>query len=156
MPYKDLQKRREAFRAWHKNHPEKQAEYNRREKLKNPQRVRNRQNKAARTWVNRHPKQQMFNKAKCRAEKNNVPFKLKLEDIVIPERCPVFGFPLTWGLGSGTKNDSPSLDRIYPEKGYTKENVWVISWRANMIKNNATPEELMRLAVAVQEKVNAG
>ena len=43
---------------------------------------------------------------------------------------------------AGAKADSPSLDRINPNLGYIKGNVWVISYRANMIKNNATLEEL--------------
>lgn len=37
---------------------------------------------------------------------------------------------------------SPSLDRIDSSKGYVKGNVRVISARANMLKNNATVEEL--------------
>jgi hypothetical protein len=43
------------------------------------------------------------------------------------------------------KNHSPSLDRIFPELGYTKGNVRVISWRANWIKNNSTIEEIEKL-----------
>jgi hypothetical protein len=45
---------------------------------------------------------------------------------------------------NGTTNldNSYSLDRIDSNKGYVKGNVWVISRRANVIKNNATLEEL--------------
>lgn len=39
------------------------------------------------------------------------------------------------------KND-PSVDRIIPELGYTKGNVRVISNRANLLKNNASIEEI--------------
>ena len=38
--------------------------------------------------------------------------------------------------------DRPSLDRIDGAKGYVKGNVRVISHRANMLKNDATIEEL--------------
>ncbi len=40
-------------------------------------------------------------------------------------------------------SSSPSLDRIIPEKGYVKGNVIVVSNKANVIKNNATPEEII-------------
>ena len=38
--------------------------------------------------------------------------------------------------------DSPTIDKLIPSLGYTKGNVWVISRRANMIKSDATLEEL--------------
>ena len=41
---------------------------------------------------------------------------------------------------------SPSIDRIDSTKGYTKDNIQIISWRANRIKNDSTPEELMQIA----------
>lgn len=47
---------------------------------------------------------------------------------------------------SGPQPDSPSIDRIIPALGYVKGNVIVVSQRANTIKNNATPEELRRVA----------
>ena len=40
------------------------------------------------------------------------------------------------------KFDSPTIDKLIPSLGYTKGNVWVISRRANMIKSDATLEEL--------------
>jgi hypothetical protein len=67
-------------------------------------------------------------------------------DIRIPEFCPVLGIPLKPGKGQATAN-SPSLDRIDPNGGYTRENTHVISHRANMIKNNATPDELAKVAL---------
>lgn len=59
--------------------------------------------------------------------------------------CPVFNFLLRWendtNKGGGVFN-SPSLDRIDPNKGYIKGNTRIISFKANTIKNNATLEEL--------------
>lgn len=68
----------------------------------------------------------------------------------IPDVCPVFGIPLNYN-GSGKQgwsrdDSSPSVDRIDSTKGYTKDNIQIISWRANRIKNDSTPEELRRLA----------
>jgi len=92
--------------------------------------------------------------AKYRAKKEGVTFNLCAKDITIPELCPIFGFPLVAGVSStaGTRN-SPSLDRIIPEKGYVKGNVWVISQRANRIKNDATWQELAQISEAVRKKI---
>ena len=52
----------------------------------------------------------------------------------------------------GTKIDpldrdfTPSIDRINPSEGYVKGNVIIMSNRANTLKNNATAEELERVA----------
>ena len=48
--------------------------------------------------------------------------------------------------GNNIRNyDSPSLDKIIPSLGYVKDNIWVISYRANTIKNNCTFEEIEKL-----------
>ena len=73
---------------------------------------------------------------------------LELKDIVIPEYCPVLGIKLQPGSHSH-QDCSPSVDRIDSTKGYTKDNVWIISARANRIKNNATIEEIKLLYEAL-------
>lgn len=82
---------------------------------------------------------------KSRAKKNNLEFNLTKEDIVIPELCPVLLKPLICGDKSDY-NFSPSVDRIDNSKGYTKDNIQVISMQANKMKNNATKEELLNFA----------
>lgn len=67
------------------------------------------------------------------------------EDISIPEFCPVLGLRLQHGSGKAT-DASPSLDRIDNTKGYVQGNVMVVSNRANLLKRDATPDELQRLA----------
>lgn len=73
-----------------------------------------------------------------------------LNTIVLPDSCPILGLQLDYdGTGTGAfcrTDSSPSLDQIVPSKGYTADNVQVISWRANRIKNDSTPEELMKIA----------
>jgi len=46
---------------------------------------------------------------------------------------------------------SPSLDRIDNSKGYTKDNVMVISFRANNIKKDANLQELKALVRYLEE-----
>ena len=86
----------------------------------------------------------MLARAKSRAKKNDLPFNLELDDITIPERCPLLGIKIESNNFRNSPNN-PSLDKIIPEKGYTKGNVWVISNRANTLKNDATLSELKLL-----------
>jgi hypothetical protein len=92
----------------------------------------------------RHTKR-LWQRAKHRASLWNLPFNIDEEDVVIPDVCPVFKVPMR----IGTKY-APSLDRINPRKGYVKGNVQVISTRANMLKNDATAEELRMIADFVE------
>jgi hypothetical protein len=88
----------------------------------------------------------MLSKAKTRAKRRGLEFSLRLEDIKVPKTCPVLGIPLSYGWGRGCtrrKNfNSPSLDRRNNTRGYTKDNVRVISLRANHLKGDASVEEL--------------
>jgi hypothetical protein len=91
-------------------------------------------------------RRRMFYMAKGRAAKLGVPFNLEtLEDIAYVTHCPVLGVELV--IGAGLHHDfSPSLDRVVQELGYVKGNVIVVSFLANKIKSNATPEQIMAVA----------
>jgi len=78
--------------------------------------------------------------ARMRAKRDGVPFTITLKDIVIPKRCPVFGTLIK--KGDKSRENSPSLDRKQNNLGYVPGNVFIISCRANRIKNDSTPEEL--------------
>jgi len=97
-----------------------------------------------------NPERVMLHRVKSRAKKHNVLCNLKLEDIVIPTHCAVLGIPIivekAVGGKKGPKASSPSIDRIDNTKGYTKENIQIISNQANIMKNNATPKELLKFA----------
>jgi hypothetical protein len=80
-------------------------------------------------------------RARHRAKKNNLPFNIELDDIVIPKTCPLLGIPLISSTDKTSPNN-PSLDKIIPEKGYVKGNIWVVSLRANKLKNDASLQEL--------------
>lgn len=86
-------------------------------------------------------KRAMYTAAKYRAEQRGIEFNIEMDDIVIPDKCPI----LECNFVYGTSHDyeySPSLDRIDNSKGYIKGNVQVISSKANKMKNSATPHEL--------------
>lgn len=91
----------------------------------------------------------MLCSAKGRAKKLSLPFDLNMENIIIPEKCPLLGIPLRFNKRTRNGfncNDSPTLDRLVPEKGYTKENTVVISYRANRIKNDSSLAEFELIA----------
>lgn len=93
------------------------------------------------------PEWKMHQRAKRRAKELDRKFDLEFSDIVIPERCPILGIPLVVYKGrSGGNPNSPSLDRVNSSLGYTKDNIQVISHRANMMKTDANKEELLAFA----------
>ena len=87
--------------------------------------------------------------AKQRAKKNNLPFSITEQDIKdvwpIDNKCPALDIEFIIG-GHDTMNyDSPSLDRIIPNKGYVKGNIQIVSALANGIMSNATPEQVIKV-----------
>ena len=89
--------------------------------------------------------QNLLNASRARSKEKNREHSLTRQDLLelYPKDgcCPIFGFKLEWN-GSGFRETSPSLDRIDSTKGYTKDNVQIISWKANRIKGYASIEDL--------------
>lgn len=82
-----------------------------------------------------------LNQMRRRAYSKGIGYDMTRDDLTIPTMCPILNIPLI--RTEGTRSDSsPSYDRIDNTKGYTKDNVRVISWRANRLKSDATIEEL--------------
>lgn len=80
----------------------------------------------------------MLNNAKSRAKRKNIPFELDAEWIrerLRAGKCEVTNIPFVFAINGGrghTENSfSPSIDRIVPELGYTKDNCRVICWIYN-------------------------
>jgi hypothetical protein len=90
--------------------------------------------------------------ARKRARERGLPFNIEESDIIIPEFCPALGMRLVCN-NCKVQDNSPTLDRVIPELGYTKGNVEVISWRANKAKGNASIEELEKLIVYIKKSL---
>ena len=92
--------------------------------------------------------QMLLNASKQRASKYNREHTITLDDIKnkypVDGKCPVFGIDLQFN-STGFRDNSPSIDRIDSLKGYTVDNIQIISWKANSIKRNASLEELTLL-----------
>lgn len=133
MPYADPNQKREYGKKWYRENKEKVSEYNKSYREEN------------REATVQYRKENYSKVLKSRAKRMGLPFDLDNEDIIQPEICPILGILLSNNnrrLGA----DSPSVDRIIPSKGYTKGNIQVISHKANVMKSNATPEELRMFA----------
>ena len=89
--------------------------------------------------------QTLINASKQRALLKNREHSITVDDLIalwpVDGNCPVFGFPLQFNSG-GFRETSPSVDRIDSTKGYTLDNIQILSWKANRIKAFATVEEL--------------
>jgi hypothetical protein len=87
--------------------------------------------------------------ARRRAAARGYEFNLDAAKMERPATCPVFGWRLVYQAERRRKPNSASLDRIDSSRGYTTDNVWVISWRANMLKSDASAAELRAVADAL-------
>jgi len=91
------------------------------------------------------PAKTLWSRAKWRAKSRGVEFSLNIDDIHVPELCPVLGIRLeAGGRGRGYALiwNSPTIDRFDNTRGYTPDNIRVISWRANSLKADATIQEM--------------
>lgn len=127
-----LQNNREYYKSnpdkrWYRQHPEDSSARGRKYKENNWEKM---------MWVT----------AKHNARKMGREFEIDVSDIIIPEYCPLLNIKLTRILDSGRSPSNPSIDRIDNSKGYLKDNIMVISDKANRIKMNLSIEELKLLA----------
>lgn len=89
----------------------------------------------------------LYNRLKSSAKKRNIPFTLtltELNNLTFPISCPILNIPLN--SNNKQSDNSYSIDRIDSDKGYEIDNIIVVSWKANRLKNNATPEEMQKIS----------
>jgi hypothetical protein len=91
------------------------------------------------------PRLVLFSGARTRALAKGLDFLIKIDDIVIPAACPVLGRPMVRAKGRWS-DDSPTIDRLDPRRGYTVDNIRVISYRANRLKSDGTAVEHEKIA----------
>lgn len=105
----------------------------------------------ARLKANRdaHPEKFLWRSAKGRARRKDLDFNIDISDINIPDVCPILNIKLE----RFNPKTAPSLDRVDNSKGYIKNNVRVISNRANIMKGDMSLEDIKRLsAYAIGER----
>lgn len=87
------------------------------------------------------------NRLRSSAKQRGLEFNIEYTDILnlMVDVCPVLGIELNYELG-GNKGKvlpcSPSVDRIDNSKGYTKDNIIIISQLANKVKHSLLLEEI--------------
>ncbi len=96
------------------------------------------------TDINKKDLKELYNHLKASAKKRNIEFTLTmvdLYDLSFPISCPILKIPLFFNRGM-VKDSSYSIDRIDSSKGYTSDNIIVISYKANRLKSDGTLAEL--------------
>jgi acetyl-CoA carboxylase beta subunit len=100
----------------------------------------------------KNPIPQILSNAKIRSKEKNIFFDIDTEYLksIFPKdnMCPVLNIPFQMGyLNENKKNrdQSPSLDRIVPEKGYVKGNLVFVCDLVNRVKSNSSMEILEKV-----------
>jgi len=90
----------------------------------------------------------LLNAIKARAKNQGLSFNLQYDDLTPPKVCPVFNVEISRikPHSNNSKRFSISIDRIIPEKGYVKDNIQIISQLANVMKHDASIDELKMFA----------
>lgn len=101
-----------------------------------------------------NPLQYVLHSIKKRAKEKGFEFNLTIQDLrdIWTEICPVFGVKMEFHTPN-KQNNSYSVDRIDSMKEYTKDNICIISWRANRLKCDASLEELKNLVRYMSSKL---
>jgi hypothetical protein len=99
-----------------------------------------------------NPERAILISTKRRAKIELIEFDLDESDIIIPIRCPILDLELQMHSGYARDN-SPSIDRLIPNKGYVKGNCFIISYKANRMKQDNTLEDLEKIVKYIKERI---
>lgn len=136
-----IEERREYQRNYMRKRYQSDPDAAREKQRRNPNRI-----TYTTKWARANPERRMLATVKARAKKEGLKFDLVLSDITIPDVCPVLGIPLFFAdAGKDNKDHSPSIDRFDNSKGYTRDNIRVISFKANRLKSDGTVSDFEKV-----------
>ena len=112
---------------------------------------------ARRAWQEKRQRWNLvaLRQLRWRAKRTGLECTISPEDLILPSVCPVLGIPLIISdqrVRFLQSPNSPSVDRLDNRAGYIPRNVRVISLRANVLKRDATTEEIRRLLKWMEEE----
>lgn len=107
-----------------------------------------------RSWYEQLPPiTRLLRTARKSAAKRGLKFEIEDADLLpFPTHCPVLGIKLRYECGprigprAAMRRDLASIDRRNNSLGYVRGNVFIVSWRANQLKSDATSQEISALA----------
>lgn len=101
-----------------------------------------------RSWRERNPYKAKVSHFRAKSKQAGLPFDLDEQwfETNTPEFCPVLGIK----LDQGDRRSISSVDKLIPSEGYTKKNCRIISLKANMLKNDASVEELEKIIAYIK------
>lgn len=117
-----------------------------------------RHNQRSLKWHTANRENNLVTQARYRAKKKGIAFNLAPEDLQGRVKfCERTGIALTRNIGRrGPGPFSPTLDRIDPSKGYTKENIQIVCNGYNSLKGSGTSEDALLIAQKVVEQADVG
>lgn len=150
------EKTKEAQALWRVANKERLVEYNKAYQELNQKRIAQTAREKRLLFFSEHPKEAWLYytlpRARGRAKRRGLPYDVDPAGLVLPDFCPVLLIPLNYSERRGKPaDDSPSLDRVVPPRGYVTPNLRVISWRANVLKRDASVDEIRRVLAYVEE-----
>lgn len=98
-----------------------------------------------------NPQQYLWYVARTRARQKKIDFTIAVEDVIIPDKCPILDIPLV--KGDGYLPNAMSLDRVNNDLGYIPGNIRVISRKANLLKSSLTLDVLEKLIQYIKSEI---
>lgn len=105
-------------------------------------------------WRRKNRGSALVSSARCRSREKNIPFDLDVTEIqrrIDLGRCEMTGMPFDL---DGDWN-SPSLDRIDPDGGYTMSNVRIVITALNVMMNRWGADKVLEIASALKSSTQA-
>lgn len=152
MAFKDPQKAKEYSKQWYEQNRERLTKHNKdyhRIKYDTDLEYKERRRLSAIAFIERHPDKRLLASSKATARKKGYEHTIDEKDIYIPTHCPYLGVELTNIQNSFKVPTNISIDRKDSSKGYIPDNVQVISYLANRMKQDATEEQLIAFALGI-------